>query len=189
MKLILASSSPRRKDLLTEFGFDFNIIKSDFNETAFYSSPKATVKNYALEKAKDVFNKLCENEKNNSVVLGADTVVVYKNKIIGKPKNKTCARETLKMLSGKSHYVYTGYCFFSGDKVVVKAVKSKVVFNTLSDSLIEDYLATNLPMDKAGCYGIQDGFPLVKRYKGSFNNIVGLPVEKFEKRLKRILKG
>ena len=177
MKLILASNSPRRKELLEKYNYKFTVIKSNFDESKIKKHPpKKLVKILAYNKALSVFK-----DNKDSVVLGADTVVVYKNKILGKPNNKKDAVKTLQLLSGRKHYVYTGFAIISNKKKIVKYVKSKVCFNTLSNDLIKKYVDTGLPLDKAGSYGIQDGFPIVKRYIGSYNNIVGLPIETIDK--------
>ncbi len=184
MKLILASNSPRRKELLSEFGFKFDIIASDFNENGAFLTPAQTVKSFAYGKAKSVKEKIsCD-----CVVLGADTVVVLDGVILGKPKDEADAFNTLKSLSGKTHSVLTGYAILSNEVTIIDYSETLVTFNELSDELISDYVKTKLPLDKAGSYGIQDGFNLVKRYEGSFNNVVGLPVEIIEKKLKSILK-
>ncbi len=183
MKLILASNSPRRKELLKEFGFKFDIISSDFNEGELLSTPAETVKTFAYSKAKNVFNKV-----SNSVVLGADTVVVMDGVILGKPKDREDAFKTLKNLSGKTHSVLTGYALISPTSEKVGYVETLVTFNELSDALINEYVATGLPLDKAGSYGIQDGYNLVKSFDGSFNNVVGLPIEIIENLIKEFLK-
>ncbi len=188
MKLILASNSPRRKQLLTEYGFTFTIMPSEYEEKVSDRSPKDTVTAFALGKAQDVYDKLSPSDKQTAVVLGADTVVALDGNILGKPTDKDNAKQMLKLLSGKSHSVYTGYCFIVNDKAQVFAEQSIVTFNTLTDAQIDEYVASGKPLDKAGAYGIQDGYNLVKGYKGSFNNIVGLPVEVFAEKLKQLLK-
>lgn len=184
MNIILASNSPRRKQLLEECGYNFTIIKSSYNENLCSKmSPKNLAKELAYNKAYSVY----KSQKNNDVlVIGADTIVVYKGKIIGKPKNENDAFNTLKMLSNKKHYVYTGYAIITKNKVINKYCKSKVFFNSLTDSKIKNYIDSGLPLDKAGSYGIQDGFNVVKKFKGSYNNIVGLPIEKINKILKKM---
>ncbi len=182
--MILASNSPRRKELLTQFGFEFTVKKSDFEESNCSLSPRETVINNALGKTKDVFDKQTDKTQ---VVLGADTVVSLDGKILGKPKSVKEAEEMLKSLSGRVHQVWTGYCIIKGDTVIKDAVRTDVEFNQLSNELIDEYLSTGKPMDKAGAYGIQDGFDLVKAFNGSFNNVVGLPIEIFEKTLKELL--
>ena len=187
MELILASNSPRRKALLTEYGFDFKVVPSAYEEQGVGATPQDTVKTFAFGKAKDIFDNLPNEKKSQSVVLGADTVVCLDGQILGKPKSKEDAKAMLNRLSNKEHLVYTGYCIISSDKVINDCVKSIVVFNKLSNALIEEYIATGKPLDKAGAYGIQDGFNLVKEYKGSFNNIVGLPIEIIKEQIKSAL--
>ena len=181
MKLVLASNSPRRKQLLNSFGFDFEVVGSNYQENASDLTPQEMVKTFALGKAKDVFDSL---KGQDVVVLGADTVVSLDDKILGKPKDKQQAIEMLKELSGKIHQVWTGYAIISKDGIYTDAVKTDVVFNQLPISLIVDYVATGKPFDKAGAYGIQDGFDLVKEYNGSYNNVVGLPIEEIAPFLK-----
>ena len=188
MKLILASNSPRRKQLLTEYGFTFTIVPSEYEEKVSDRSPKDTVTAFALGKAQDVYDKLSPSDKQTAVVLGADTVVALDGNILGKPTDKDNAKQMLKLLSGKSHSVYTGYCIIKDGKPQTFAEQSIVTFNTLTDAQIDEYVASGKPLDKAGAYGIQDGYNLVKSYKGSFNNIVGLPVEVFAEKLKQLLK-
>ena len=183
--LILASNSPRRREILTQKGFEFKVVKSDFEEAVENLSPENTVKQFAFSKAKDVFDKLADK---NAVVLGADTVVSIDGQILGKPKTKEDASQMLLRLSGKTHQVWTGYCILLEGQSIVEAVKTDVVFNELSSELIDEYVATEKPMDKAGAYGIQDGFNLVKEYRGSYSNVVGLPIEEIEDKLRELLK-
>ncbi len=182
MKLFLASNSPRRREILTRYGYEFTVIKSDFEEVGDYADPVTETENFALGKAENVLAKL----KNvpDAVVIGADTVVYYGGKIIGKPKDAKEAEEYLKTLSGNTHTVVTGYAILSAKKRVSGHDVSHVTFNVLSESLIKEYVATGKPLDKAGAYGLQDGFDLTARYQGSYWNIVGLPIEKIEKELK-----
>lgn len=184
--LILASGSPRRKELLKKFGFTYSIIKSSYEEKDVLSSPEETAMARAEGKAKDVFLKLTDKE--NSIVLGADTIVVLDGEIIGKPKNKNEARETLLRLSDKEHVVITAYSIIMSDKIITDFVSSYVLFNNLEESLITEYVETELPLDKAGSYGIQDGYNLVDTIRGSINNVIGLPIELFEKELRALLK-
>lgn len=186
MKLILASNSPRRKEILRSAGFDFTVITSGYDEKG-DGDAETLVKTFALGKAKSVFDALSDSEKQNSVVLGADTVVVLNGKILGKPKDETAAAEMLKSLSGKTHFVLTGYAVVSKNGTCRGVVKSKVTFNTLSEKLIAEYVATGSPFDKAGAYGIQDDFPIVKEYTGSLNNVIGLPIEKIKPILSKAL--
>lgn len=188
MELILASASPRRKQILSEHGFQFEIITADFEEALFGATPDETVKAFALGKARAVFESLSDERRKNAVVLGADTVVSFGGKILGKPSGGIEATQMLKTLSGKTHTVYTGYAILTEGSTVCESVATYVTFNRLTDELIASYVATGKPLDKAGSYGIQDGFDLVAEYEGSFLNIVGLPIEHFADKLKVILK-
>jgi len=185
-RLILASGSPRRKDLLDKYGFTYSIIKSDYEENDILPLPEETAMARAEGKAKDVFNGIHDNE--NCVVLGADTIVVLDGKIIGKPKDKSDAIRTLTRLSGKKHTVITGYSIIMSDKIITKFVSSLVQFNNLDNETINEYVNTGLPLDKAGSYGIQDGYNLVKSIHGSVNNVIGLPIELFANELQSLLK-
>ncbi len=185
MKLILASNSPRRKEILTKYGYEFSVIPSTFDEIGEKETPKKTVEFYALSKAQDVFDKLRDQR---AVVLGADTVVCLEGEILGKPKNKTDAINMLKKLSGKTHQVITAYAIIKKDQKMVNSVTTSVTFNQLTDNLITEYVNTGLPLDKAGSYGIQDGFNLVKEYRGSLNNVIGLPIEDIKPYLDKFLK-
>ncbi|MBE7086987.1 MAG: septum formation protein Maf [Clostridiales bacterium] len=184
MKLILASASPRRKALLKEYGFDFTVKVSPYDETPLNLPPKQTVMEYAKGKAESVFNGL----DGDFVVLGADTIVVYDGVILGKPVDKQDAVKTLKKLSDKTHKVLTGYAIVSKKGTICNYVETSVKFNDLTPKLIEDYVNTGLPLDKAGSYGIQDGYDLVKEIDGSFNNVVGLPIEIIKEKLDELLK-
>jgi septum formation protein len=187
MKLVLASASPRRKEILTEYGYEFSVITSNYEEKSNQKNPKKLAVTYAESKAQDVFNSL--EEKEDKIVLGADTVVFYKGEILGKPKNEEDAFITLKKLSNKTHKVITGYALIGKGVNIKGYVVSKVKFNNLSDQLINEYIKTKSPLDKAGAYGIQDDFPLVKKYKGSLKNIIGLPIEKISKKIDKIIKA
>lgn len=185
-RLFLASGSPRRKDLLDKYGFTYSIIKSDYEEKDVFPTPEETATARAAGKAENVFNKLVNKE--NCVVLGADTIVVLNGEIIGKPKDKSDAINTLTRLSGKEHVVITAYCIIMSDKIISRLVSSYVQFYNLNNKTIENYVNTGLPLDKAGSYGIQDGYNLVKSIRGSVNNVIGLPIELFESELKTLLK-
>ena len=179
MSWILASASPRRKELLTEVVSDFEIIPSAFDEGQIQGDllPKILVQRLAEGKAQDV---ALRPEHDGKIVLGSDTVVALKRTILGKPKDEADAFRMLKMLSGKAHAVYTGVCFAckkeDGCAVDVRAEKTDVYFEDLTDEWIAEYIRGGSPMDKAGAYGIQDG-GLVKKIEGSYTNVVGFPIE------------
>ncbi len=172
-KLILASKSPRRQEILNQHGFQFKIILSDVDENINNLSAIETVKHLSKIKALSVYEKV----DLDYVVIGADTIVEFSGEILGKPKTECEAYKMLSLLSGKEHYVHTGITVVTNGKIVTESVTSSVVFNDLSKDFILEYIKTGSPMDKAGAYGIQDG-NVVKEYKGSYYNIVGLPIER-----------
>lgn len=182
MKIILASASPRRKELLKEIVKEFEIIPAKGEERADTALPPGQIV-CALAEAKcgEVFKKYPD-----SLVIGCDTIVYFNGKVLGKPKSRAEAQQTLKELSGKTHSVYTGVCICSPEKRLTRFDKTEVEFNPLSDGFIKNYVDGGSPMDKAGCYGIQDG-GVVKSYSGSYTNVVGLPLELLEKMLKEVL--
>ncbi len=185
MQLILASNSPRRRELLDLFNIQFKIKVSDFCEEQESLDPIKTAESFAFGKAESVFNSL--KNKSGVAVLGADTVVFLDGKILGKPNSEDEAIEMLKSLSDKTHTVITGYCILTEKEKIVGHDKTLVTFNDLCDKVISDYIKSGLYKGKAGSYGIQDGFPLVKRYDGSLNNVIGLPTEKVIPMLKKLL--
>lgn len=188
MEFILASASPRRKELLKEIVPDFEIIPAKGEESAVEKDPKKLVTALSKQKAEEV--ALLPSAK-GKIVLGADTVVAFQGKTLGKPKDEQDAIKMLESLSGKSHFVYTGVCFVyevKGERrILCKAAKTRVKFYELTREWIESYVASGSPMDKAGAYGIQDG-GLVKNIRGSFSNVVGLPVELCKKLYAKIIK-
>lgn len=169
---IVASASPRRKEILSMGGFGFRIIPSDCDETIKEKlSPEETVKVLAERKALSVLEKNTE-----SVVLGCDTVVALGDEILGKPSDREDAFKMIKALSGKTHRVCTGVCIADKDKTNTFVSVAEVEFYELSDETAESYVATGECDDKAGAYGIQGlGGTLVKSIKGDYYAIVGLP--------------
>ena len=186
MELILASNSPRRKELLGDEGFTFSVVSSDYEEKAFTLDPIKTTLTFAEGKARDVFSKV--KDKANTIVLGADTIVYNDGVILNKPNGDEQAFNMLKGLSNKTHKVITGYCIISQEEMVLDYVTTFVTFNDLSDQLISSYVKSGLYKGKSGSYGIQDPYPLVKCFEGSMNNVIGLPTEAIVPHLKRMLK-
>ena len=183
MEIILASKSPRRREILENTKVRFSIEESQIDEVIKLNElPKETVMRLAYEKALDVANR-----NRNSLVIGADTIVVIDDKILGKPKDKEEAFQMIELLSGKTHYVITGFALInlSLNKKVVDCEISQVTFKKLSKDCIEDYIQTGESLDKAGAYGIQGyGGLLVKNIQGDYFNIVGLPISKISDCLK-----
>jgi septum formation protein len=174
-RIILASGSPRRSALLRQMGLEFEVIPSDVSEENVpVARPVSYAKRLAKLKARAVSKLVSEG-----IIIGADTVVCLGDRIFGKPKDAAEAIGTLKLLGGKEHEVITGICVINkySKTTVTKAVTTKVKFRELDDKLIEWYVRTGEPMDKAGCYGIQGkGAVLVERIKGDYSNVVGLPI-------------
>lgn len=183
MELILASNSPRRRELLEKLGALFTVVLGDFEENGCGLDPIVTAESFAFGKAKRVFDKLENTEK--VIVLGSDTVVYHNGEILGKPQNEKQAKKMLSDLSGKTHTVISGYCILGKNIKIVGHDSTAVTFNKLSDLIINDYISSGLYKGKAGSYGIQDGYPLVKEYSGSLNNVIGLPTEKIIPHLKK----
>ena len=190
LKIVLASQSPRRKKLLNQLGIAFEILPSSVEEIITSNDPIEIVTDLSLQKAEDVAATL-----SNSLVIGADTIVVQSGAILGKPTTEQEAFTMLNNLSGTSHSVYTGVSFVVTD--ASKKVKSthsfyeetKVWFSSLSEHEILSYIATGSPMDKAGSYGIQDdwGSVFVERIEGDYYNVVGLPLNRFYREIKTII--
>ncbi len=186
--LILASGSPRRKQLLAQIGIEFSVIQSDIDEDFSLSlPPEAFTEHWAREKAKNV------GEKNpDSLIVGADTVVVLNGKILGKPKDETTSFSMLRSLSGKTHEVITGVSFFSMEPQIDVTFNERtfVSFKTLSDFDIQYYIGNYQPSDKAGSYGIQDWFSVhISKIDGCYFNVMGLPLSSFFAQYRRLSKS
>lgn len=182
-RYILASASPRRSELLGQVGMKFEIIKSDVEEIITKTEPDQVVVELSRQKAQDVYRNL--SSKDDVVVIGADTIVYYDGKILGKPKNEEDAYEILLGLAGKSHYVYTGVTLIINGEEVSFSVSTRVDVYPMSQYEIMEYIRTKEPMDKAGAYGIQGLFAAyIKGIDGDYNNVVGLPVGRICQELK-----
>ncbi|MCI5713916.1 MAG: Maf family protein [Lachnospiraceae bacterium] len=177
MKIILASASPRRKELLEQIGVKFMIEPAKGEEKITKNLPGEVVKELALQKAREV----AKDEEEPVLVIGADTVVAYGDEILGKPKDEKDAYRMLSMLQGKAHAVYTGVALIVQNplerKEIVFAEKTKVFVYPMTKDEILSYIATKEPMDKAGSYGIQGKFAaFIEKIEGDYNNVVGLPI-------------
>lgn len=184
MNIILASASPRRKEILENTKLKFDIIKSDIDEIILEKeAPIQAVMRLAFEKSMDIASK---NE--DDLIIAADTVVVLDENILGKPKDKYEAYNMIRSLSGRTHEVITGISLVNLglSKKIIDYVVSTVKFKELSDEDIKDYIHTNESLDKAGAYGIQGyGAMLVEKIEGDYFNIVGLPISKLSDLLKK----
>jgi len=186
-RLILASGSPRRADLLRQIGLEFEVIPSGVDENEISgSSPQEKALNAALAKALDVARKVGEG-----IVIGADTIVVLEGRILGKPSGPQEAIRMLTLLSGKTHQVITGIALVDASSMKVESwvESTSVTFRELSPDEIVEYVETGIPLDKAGAYGIQDkAAAFVKRIEGCYFNVVGLPLAALIERLRKKMK-
>lgn len=181
-RIILASQSPRRHELIKKLNVKFEVVNPTFDEKLDSNNySDNTILSLSLNKALSVFElkkSSTDNFFNNCLIISADTVVVNENKIYGKPKDKTAAKEMLQSLSGKTHFVVTAISVVDSDtkKSVSKLTKTYVTFQNLSDELIQKYVEEKKPLDKAGAYGIQEmGKEFIKEVNGDMENVIGLP--------------
>ena len=175
--LILASASPRRKEILSEHFTSFEVIVSDIDERAMNLSPNEMSIDLAKQKAYAVFK-----DHTDDVIIACDTIVVFNGQIFNKPVDTKDAKRMLKALSGNKHFVLSSYVIISKDIEITKTIKSIVYFNELSDELIDKYILSGSPMDKAGAYGVQDNeYHLINKIIGSEANVKGLPIEEILK--------
>ncbi len=200
MKIILASKSPRRKELMSLITSDFEVMSEEVDERAIEErvleeggTPADVQKELSRAKANAVFEVLPEDAKAECIVIGSDTSVVCGSEILGKPADKDDARRMLRMLSGRTHEVISGVCVKTASKEEVFVEVTKVRFGDLDayqEQLIERYINTDEPYDKAGAYGIQQGGALlVETVEGDYFSVVGLPVRRLSRVLEDITEG
>lgn len=186
-RIILASASPRRKELMELAGYTFEIKVSHKEETYQSTAPDEVVKELSMLKADDVAS---QTEMKNVVIIGADTVVAHNEEILGKPHSKEHAYQMIKSFQGDRHQVYTGVTILKYDSegkktVINQAVRTDVYVNTMTDEEIWQYIEKDNVMDKAGAYGIQSGFSIhIEKIEGDYFNVVGLPISFIYKALK-----
>ena len=196
MKIILASQSPRRREILKRIGVNFEVMPSQKEEVVTSTIPYEVVKELSSQKADDIKNKYFEiNNKSleDVIIIGADTIVSFEDKILGKPKDKKDAYNMLKLISGNVHQVYTGVSviYIKANEELDKAKEisfyeeTNVYVKALTDKDILEYIETGEPMDKAGSYAIQGIFgKYIDKYHGDYDNVVGLPANRLVKELK-----
>lgn len=184
MKILLASQSPRRKELLTSLGFDFDVVKIDCEEILPENIKIENAAAYLSELKANAFRKLEQDE----VLLTADTVVAIDNQILGKPRDEADAKNMLQKLSGKTHQVYTGITIKTLNKTITETDVADVELEEISEEEIDFYVKNYKPFDKAGSYGIQEwlGMAKITKMNGSFYTIMGLPTHLVYKILKEI---
>jgi septum formation protein len=181
--IILASASPRRKELLQRIGLKFKVDPSNYEENISSElEPHELAKSLSLEKA-----KLVAEKHMNALVIAADTFIVFEGKILGKPRTETEAKEMLETISGRQHSVITGFTIIdaANNKALSKAVETKVYIRKLSSNEIDAYVESKEPLDKAGAYAIQGlGSVIVEKIEGDYFNVVGLPLSALTETLK-----
>lgn len=192
MKYILASASPRRKELLKKTGVSFEIIPSSIEEKITKTIPSDIVMELAQQKAHAVFTSLSLSDGEDITVIGADTIVVYRGEILGKPADKAEAYDMLSMLSDRTHQVYTGVSLIvkkhSEPSIRTFYEKTDVTFYPIHKDDLHSYVESGDCLDKAGAYGIQGDFAIhVKQIRGDYNNVVGLPIGRLYQELQQIL--
>lgn len=186
LKIYLASKSPRRRQLLKQLNLKFSVFDVELKEEIPDGEhPVKSVKRLALEKL-----ELAKEKVRRGIIITADTIVVLDHYVLGKPKSKSDAERILRILSGRTHIVFTGYAVYNSvtKKTIVNYERTAVTFRNLDVKEIKDYIASGSPMDKAGAYGIQDDFGavFVKKINGCYYNVVGLPLTKLYNTLKEI---
>ena len=209
VRLVLASASPRRRELLSQIGLEFTVMPSTKQENAKTTEAGALVQELSRQKAVDIWEQLSGDQGQNPdtdqeqiseetqepnlngkrqpelLVIGADTVVCCEGKILGKPHSREAAAEMLTALQGRSHEVYTGVTLYSQSETVTFFECTQVEFYPMTEVEISEYIDSKEPMDKAGAYGIQGlGARFVKGIRGDYNNVVGLPVGRLYQELK-----
>lgn len=184
-KVILASKSPRRKQILEMLNIPFEVIVADIDEKINYDNDLTKeIENISFLKALKVFN-----DNKNAIVIGADTIVVINNEVLGKPKDETDAKRMLKLLQNNKHHVITGVTILSNEKSETFSNVSEVYFGEITDEEIDEYIKTKEPMDKAGAYAIQGiSAKFIRKIDGDFYSIMGLPLSDLYYRLQKYLK-
>lgn len=186
MRFILGSSSPRRKELLEQYGIKFEVISPGIDEIP---KGKESAKGFVQQAARDKLQEIIKRCKlaSETLILTADTIVVLGNKALGKPRSKRDAINMLKRLQGRWHSVYTSYCIYYNGRTIERTVKTDVRLRALSENEIRAYIDSGEPMDKAGAYAAQGrGAMIIKEIRGSYTNVVGLPMAEVIEDLKRL---
>lgn len=194
--IVLASASPRRRELLSLTGIKFQVLPGNIEEKTSSSRPSQMVRELSRQKALAVFESFSEEEKEKILVIGADTLVSIDGRILGKPEDEQKAEEMLTLLQGNTHQVYTGVTLISREveekgkavrRISTFAEKTSVTMYPVSLREIRDYIATGEPMDKAGAYGIQGKCAAwIRKISGDYSNVVGLPVGRLWQELKKM---
>ena len=184
MRVILASKSPRRKEILENLGLKFDIVVADAVEVCDETDPQARVAALAAIKGRAVLDTLADRE--DTLIIASDTLVYASGEFLGKPRSRLDAERMMRLLSGKAHSVVSGLYLWCGGREYTSAAETKVIFDEMTDAEIESYISTDEPYDKAGGYAVQGLASLyVSGLEGDYFNVVGLPVNLLYKSLKR----
>lgn len=193
MEIILASASPRRRELLHQVGAEFTVIPARGDEVITAKEPKEAVVELAANKAGEIYAAEVAGKRNqpDTLVIGADTIVVCDGRILGKPKDEKDAEDMLSMLSGRSHEVYTGVSLWIWEKGITTQQnfyeRTEVKMYPIRETEIKSYIKSGEPMDKAGSYGIQGlGAKFIEKIDGDYNNVVGLPLARIYQELMQL---
>ena len=188
-KVILASASPRRKEILENLGISFTCVCPDVEEVTDQKTADGVVRDISRQKGIAVANVLKSQgqDVSDTLIIAADTAVVLDMEILGKPKNKESACKMLRALSGRTHFVTTGVTLIYGEQILTENELTKICFATLTDEQIKGYVATGECMDKAGAYAIQGkAAPFITRIEGDYFNVVGFPVHRFSQMVSKL---
>ena len=187
--IILASASPRRKELLEQAGFTFTVMPSNAEEKRIEENPDQLAESLAYQKANDIYQNIKKEQNDDFIVIGADTIVYYNDEVLGKPENEQEAFDMLSMLQDRTHQVYTGVCVIyrgtNGKQIELFNERTDVTLYPVTAYELKSYIETGDPLDKAGAYGIQGPFAVhVREIKGDYNNVVGLPIARLYQTMK-----
>lgn len=191
MRVVLASASPRRKELLQRAGIAFEVLPATGEEIITGENPREVVMELAFKKAKEVAGKLAAKDGGELLILGADTVVTYDGAVLGKPRDEADAVRMLSVLSGSTHSVFTGVALIyqarGTERVLNFYQETRVTMYPMSPGEIQAYVRSGEPMDKAGAYGIQGrGTVFIEKIAGDYNNVVGLPMARVYQEMKKL---
>ena len=192
MRYVLASGSPRRRELLSKVIPEYEVIPAEGDEETISTDPSEIVRELSFKKASEIFHKIFTNDKDRLVVIGADTVVSYNRRVLGKPKNRNDAADMIRNLSGGSHAVYTGVTIYYVDengkeKSFTFHEETLVDVAPMTEQEILDYVATGEPDDKAGGYGVQGMFAIfITGIRGDYYNVVGLPIARLYHEMQKL---
>lgn len=185
MRIILASKSPRRKEILEDLGLEFEVVVADADEDCDIKDPDLLVRTIAARKGRAVVDSVSEKEFSDTLLIACDTLVYAEKEFLGKPKDKADAERMIKLLSGKTHQVISGIYLYLNGKEISKSAVTKVTFDKLDHSDIQKYISGKEPFDKAGAYAVQGmASVFIKGIEGDYFNVVGLPVNLLCKTLK-----